>query len=459
MFNRDQLKLKRNFTRQSRRISEIHHEHLSYDLDKDHDLLTQFQTFKRKYRSKQNSPYHSEYSYPSSPKKRDAASSLEIKSKETNPKAESPTFDFTNVLKAARYIEMIPPDRSITQFVSQDKSNNRLYRGARIIYKHQKEEDSLVYKYADLVSNKKEIQIENDLILKEKSECNALIDSLKYMKDLKFVLELNFEIARGNEAVRENGALGDFFKLEEELKNYQSLAMKNVYNYSYNDFIEKLKEYSRILRDILRSVKSKGRDNEAVLIEMLWRTLVKLYDSSLVIHEFHINQVVESAKLKVKEVLEDSRQKIKALEEKLQDTKQRLEGEIQKNKDYIKTLTLHNSELERELINQNHKIKDLTEMDSRDLSCVEMSKIFQKLNQYISESEDQQKKQVETLVNLSQVISLAEEFDKKPILVDIEIQTQEVIQEAETKEKPNNFLTPSPMPKEENECLLISLSL
>lgn len=136
------------------------------------------------------------------------------------------------------------------------------------------------------------------------------------------------------------------------------------------------------------------------------------------LHEFHLQEAIENAKSKVRHILEDSQLKIKSLEENLIETKQKLEAEIQRNKDYIKSLLQTNGELEREVIIRDHRIGELTEMDSRDIACVEMSRIFKKLNQYIGESEDQQKKQVATLVSISHVMSLAEELDSKPALIE-----------------------------------------
>lgn len=268
MHKRESLNANRTFSRYSQRLSEVSPHHNTFDFHKEHDLLSQLSTYKAMNRTRHTSPNKSEFSYSASPQKREIRSSFEYKS-DSQYRATTAPYNYS-ILRAARLVEMTPPDHNVSKNSSQDKSNERLYRGARVqLRTNSKERDSPLFKLADVVSDSKETEFETELILKEKKECSQFVDSLNFMKDLRFDLELNFDIVRGKDENNDTKMLGNYFNLEEKLKNYDSLSIKNMKKYKDEDFVMMLRDYNRILRDTLRALKGKNADDEAIMVEML----------------------------------------------------------------------------------------------------------------------------------------------------------------------------------------------
>lgn len=287
----------------------------------------------------------------------------------------------------------------------QDRSNDRLYRGARVLIGKTTQENLTARgNYKDL---------SHFFTSEEKAEFEEFLDSIQLLYPLRFDLELNFELVRGEVTSLQHTMAGDYYSLKEKIEGLLKEQEETMKAITSSEIVKLFQEHNRIVRHVLLGLKLKGDGNEATIVEMLWRIIVKLFDNALVVHERGINEMAEMAKIKSRNILKEYSEKLKFLGEANESTKEDYEKRIEKYQEQIKLLQVTLQAKEKAIALKDEKMADLLEIGNRDKSCIEMSRVLKKLNTYIGETEDQQYKQVAALSDIEYVMKMAETFDSK----------------------------------------------
>ena len=327
-----------------------------------------------------------------------------------------------NILTAAKMIEKPYQKHHKLSYDSyyQEKSNERLYRGARVV----------IGKISlPLNSEKPAENQQTDHVFTEEAETEFIefLDSIRMLYPLRFDLELNYEVVRSETKPAQHTMLGDYFSLQEKIESLLKTDADSMKNISVSDFLKIFSEYNRIVRHILLGLKIKDQNNEATLLEMLWRIIVKLFDNALILHEQSIFDLNEMMRIKTKNTIKEYSEKMKTAQNNFLVLKKEYEEKIEKIEEQARVLQSNLSIKEKMLAEKDEKLSNLLEISNRDKSCIEMTRILKKLNTYISETEDQQYKQVAALSGISHVMSMAENFDEKEEVFTKETQTDWVL--------------------------------
>jgi uncharacterized protein YoxC len=293
-----------------------------------------------------------------------------------------------------------------------EQSVDRLYRGSRPQTQSIDLQKTALFQLAEVVCEKKVLQLEATLKAFDEKTHEEILNDFTYLKLLRFDLDLNWEIARGKDVSPNESRMGVYYALEDKLKKPPNIGPRN--SFSLEPIVNELKECSRLFRDILRGIMTKGAEDEGILIEMLWKVLFNIIDKSLAKHEYSLNCVIECTKDRLKEINEKYLAQISKLNQEYQEVKCRLEKQVSTCLEQINTLTQEKNEFIRMVNEKSRTIVELTEVESQEKACVELRQLLNKLSSYITESESEQNKQVTTLNHLSFVIRAADILREKP---------------------------------------------
>ena len=407
----------KSLLRNAQRIGNCHTPDLSQEPSQ--DLLKKLKEYRANSITKYSSPQKPSGSKAMiiSPSPSKNSSSYQIMSSRTSRPCTSPYPD--TLLRVSNKIAEKPshqPNKHSHDSSYQERSNDRLYRGARVVIGRPNPEGLLEK------SERKEVSRHFDR--EEEMEFADFLDSIRFLYPLRFDLELNFEVIRGEMQVHQNNMLGDYYSLRERIEGLLKSESENMKDITSGEIVKVLQEYNRIVRHILLGLKLKEQDNEAAIVEMLWRVIVKLFDNALILHERNSNDLIDMSKTKAKNLIKDFKEKLTFSEERYVTARDDYEKRIEKYQEQVKSLQSALSIKEKALAERDERMADLLEVGSRDKSCLEMSRVLKKLNVYISETEDQQYKQVAALSGIEHVMKLAQTFDDKEESTVTETQTE-----------------------------------
>jgi hypothetical protein len=284
----------------------------------------------------------------------------------------------------------------------QEKSVERLYKGSRIL-------SGNLFNLNEGSSEKLDMANQTST-----NEIQDFLQSIRILYPLRFDLELNYEVIKGKNIQSQHNMMGDFYSLKEKIDDLLRTSPDELKDLSSGEFLKILQEYNRVIRHVLLGLKVNENDDEASILEMLWRIIVKLIDNALIMHEQIVIDLTKKMKEKVKEIDIDAKEKVRKLQNELNFQREEADKKIEKMSETIKLLSSNLSNKEQMIHERDERMNELLEGTNRDKSCIEMTRILKKLDAYISETEDQQHKQVAALSGISHVMSLAENFDGKP---------------------------------------------
>ena len=242
------------------------------------------------------------------------------------------------------------------------------------------------------------------------------LEHFQYFKDLRIEVELNSEIVKGK-TLKGDKARALHALLTDKLSE-NSFEIKNS-----DEVFTGLKDLCCVFRDVLRILNDKEVDDEVVNLELVWRLALKLIDSSLVLQASTVNEIMERSEKSIKEMNEKCTKKIADMRVSMEEVTKSLRSQIADQKKNIKFIKRQNYYLDDLVKQKEAYIADLLEPESQDKSCEIMRSTLKKLNLYIKESENEQIIQANALKNLSNVIAIAEEINKKPDATSLECQT------------------------------------
>jgi hypothetical protein len=312
-----------------------------------------------------------------------------------------------SILQTIRASDFSPLKEHSSAAVAQEQVSERLRRGGR---QFTVESINPLFRLAEIESSSQKRQLIEDLLLKESQECKMYIDSLKNFQNLRFDFELNFELVRGNDFVncKESPKLGTYYWLEKEMNKVIDGSLSEVFSLNKDNISLFLQQYTQCLRDILRSIKALNGKNEAVLLDMLWKLVIKLFDNALSLHSYYIDLAAETSR--------ESLRKAKREYDRMKEEIMRKSDQIIRKKDEhikllekkIQDLKSTQTYLEHEVIDRDVRLAELTEMGSRNEAVGNFEKLIKKLHKFIGDSENGHEKNISTLKNLADVIHLSE---------------------------------------------------
>lgn len=253
---------RKSFTRHAKNLSQQ-----SYIEHSQIDIIAQLKNYRAgqlKYSKSSISPNKPE-SYSHSPTKSGSREPLITPSAPTTAR---PTSTKRVSLLSARSGELGPLMQPSSNHFTERVLHSSVYHGVRT--GRERSEDFSIIKLNDISHDKSEIA-EIEISKQDEDEYKTFIESFSYLAALKFDLELNWEISSGKECVPpEKGNMGSFWILRDKIQNFKEINLIQMKHYKSDELIDMLKEYSRISRDVFRGIKSKGNNNnEVMMLEML----------------------------------------------------------------------------------------------------------------------------------------------------------------------------------------------
>lgn len=331
-----------------------------------------------------------------------------------------------SILHTARSIETLPPSDPRFPSAVQEESNMRLFRGSR--YESGPRPETLsnpLFKYSSLVGDQNLEAKEREVISKEKVAHEAFTQSLKFLQALEFDLDLNYEIVHGggDEDLPEPSPLGGFYLLQEELDKAVSQSSEMLLKESLASYSGKLSDYSKIVRTVLRGLRKRDLENECVMVELLWKVIVKLFDSAIDIHQHTLNEAVEMMKYRVRVDIESHRKEIEDLRSNWSHTEDNYKDQISKLDQTLLSLQAQRTKLETELAERQEELAKITEGNQRHKIVQEMNLWSRKLADYLNESEAEQMKQAAALESIEVIMEASKRVNERRERKEAEVQT------------------------------------
>jgi len=340
---------------------------------------------------------------------------------------ESSPSKYRSILHTARSIETLPPSDPHFPSAVQEESNMRLFRGSR--YESGPRPETLsnpLFKYSSLVGDQNLQAKEQEVLTKEKAAHEAFTQSLKFLQGLEFDLDLNYEIAHGEgEAdLPEPSPLGGFYRLQEELEKAVGATSEMLLKESMTSYNGKLSDYSKIVRTVLRGLKKRDLENECIMVELLWKVVVKLFDSAIDIHQHTLNEAVEMMKYKVRAEVDSRRKEVDDLCSKWSHTEDKYKDQIRILDQTLASLQSQRIKLETDLAERQDELARITEGNQRHKIVQEMHQWSRKLTDYLNESEAEQLKQAAALESMEMIMEASKRAKEAKQLMSVETQTE-----------------------------------
>lgn len=313
----------------------------------------------------------------------------------------------------------------------QEDSIQRLFKGSRAtLVSFAEITENPAFKYSDLEEVGKVHEIASLQQRKDSIQHRELTQSLQVFTELRFDLDFNYDLSR--EAVCEAGEVpsGLLVTLQERAKDTtEQLQDQLVELYTRDTVAGLLKDYTQHIRTLIRCLKGRNMSSESNLLEMVWKLVVKLFDSALIVHDLQLQQTLEVAKYRVREEVERRRRELEALALQIELEEQNHKNQITRLNDQIKALLGAKQSLEEHLEERQIAINKLQSVTTREESVREMSQFYVKMDRYLVEAETEQEKQLSALQDISIVMEEVRKLDQKQPCASNEMQTEWTMQD------------------------------
>ena len=317
-----------------------------------------------------------------------------------------------NLIASALLTNEISPLKVTSSNLLIEQSVERLYRGSRPAHQYSNSHNTALFKLAEVKCESKVREVETNIIKLEEEMGNKLLDDLLYLKSLKFDLELNWEIVQGKDNFPPENKIGVFYVLQDKIKNSNMLGRMRRFN--IDDIAQELKECTRLFRDVLRGIMCKGAEDEAILMEMLWKVIMKVIDGCIGLHELSLSSVIECTRARLRSLSEENSNKLRKVCEEFKIKEERLARDIAGLTKNISEISKEKHEINKALNDKSRILSELTEIESQEKACVELRTLLGKLTSYINESEIEQTKQENVLNYISIAMKSSHLLQKPP---------------------------------------------
>jgi len=327
------------------------------------------------------------------------------------PKTYKSSHPSTLISQARNLSLQVPKDPKFKR-AAQEDSNQRLFRGSRKEFSVNLENNPIA-KYERVQNPDNFTKQENYLQSTEDWKFKNYLEGLKFLRNCEVELEKNYQLVKSKDLPLEGTSLGLglLFELQSELDALDQTKYSQLLKLKKEQVTEMLKGRTETMREILKVLRSKGCFDEAVVLELLWRTVIKTFDSCLKIHDHCINDAVEMIKYKLRDSVDSHRKEIdelsfqfKAYESEFQEKVRALETEI-------KALTEQNKELKQTVIEKDIKIAEYFEVDSKVETIKSMSNMLKELNKIVEETTTEHQIQSNAIAHFYVMMKVAKQLN------------------------------------------------
>lgn len=316
-----------------------------------------------------------------------------------------------SLLQSARSIEALPPPNLQSPIATQNSATSRLFRGAKMEISPRKETlTNPLFRLAEVVYPANATALTAAQTSQDRSNHDKFLRSIHLLKSLVPELELTYNVLSDEQVEEETdfrSHLGAYYSLGEEMERACGVKVDDMLKEDRSLFAKKLSSYSTILRSVLRELKRKGSENEAIVVEMVWKLAVKLFDSALEIHDYTISDAVEMTKYRVKLEIEKRRSELEAAQFKWGEAEAKLQASLREAESSYTSLQAERLKLEQELADRQEELARLTDISVREPLVVEMQQLYRKMNSFLTDTELEQARQAAVLEGVEGIFKAA----------------------------------------------------
>ena len=332
-----------------------------------------------------------------------------------------------SILQSARSIEVLPPPDLHYPVAVQENSTARLFRGAKLeISPRQETLNNPLFHMAEITNTENAAALMNSEAIKDKQIHEKFVSSMHVLKSLKPQLDLTYSVLseeKGEDATV-TSQLGTYYSLIEDMQHATNVHIDELLKGDRDFFATKLTSYTAILRSVLRNIQRKGNENEAIIIEIMWKLVIKLFDSAMEIHDFTINDAVEMTKFRVKQEIDRKRLEIETLKSQFTQKESKLLENIHQIEANFAQIQSEKSKLEQELSERQDELSKMMEISAREPLILEMQQMYRKMTAFLNDTELEQTRQTAALETVENLLYAAKQASRSPEFSSIAVQTE-----------------------------------
>lgn len=283
-----------------------------------------------------------------------------------------------SLISSSKKLDSVTPTGKNLKSTKQSSSVSRLYAGEQ--YRSSK----------PLLTSQKTFDYPHQ------ADFTKYLNSLQKAKILSPDLELNYDVSQYYEGNHQL-SLGLCLQLDDELQKHTNSNLRSI-NPSY--LLESIRKLTELLRDILRSLKSKSCNDEVEVLELLWRTNVKLVDTALVAHEaqtvYSVDRMRENTRITLEKIREENE---KVLNKSLRE-KDRFMQMLEESESKLKAVKKEYRVLEEKFNQKEGMMQELAEIDKFDI-LKNTKKILDDLTETLTKVTDERKFQLKVVSKLT----------------------------------------------------------
>ena len=346
--------------------------------------------------------------------------------REASSRPASSPSKHVSILHTARSIDILPPADPNYPSALQDDASHRLFQGSRVEVSPRPETlHNPLFKFADMVDKDTAESAKLEQIQREKKVHEEYLRSLRSVKKLAFEMNLNYETAHrdvGNEE-GEASQLGAYYRLMEELQSGMHSSVETLLSDWKNGLEARLVTYTKMVRSMIRGLRHRGLDNESTLMELIWKLIIKMFDTAIELHQQTLDQTLESSKQKVRNEIERRRTEVDEVMERWKEEAGKLHAKLEKMGKELDIANREKTMREKELAERQEELAKLTDINVRENALMEMQHLYKKLSNYLSDFELEQTRQGAVLEGVEVMMDAAKRFQPKASTKSVSIQT------------------------------------
>ena len=307
------------------------------------------------------------------------------------------------------------PETARNPAAKQEESVQRLFKGSRVtLISFADITDNPAFKFSDLEESNKIHEIASLQQRKDSIQHRAFTQSLQIFRELRFDLDFNYDLCRENTSDTAEIPPGLLVTLQEMMETVVKQPQDQMIDmYTRETLGKMLKEFTLYVRTLLRSLKASGKSMEVTLLELIWKLIIKLFDSLLIVHDLHLQQTIEMAKYRVRSEIDARRKAIDSMTLQLEQAEKYQREQVMKLNEQIKGLLAAKFNLEEHLEERQIAITKLQSVTTREESVREMNSFYVKMDRFLAEAESEQVKQLTALQDISTVMEEVHRLDQK----------------------------------------------
>ena len=247
------------------------------------------------------------------------------------------------IIASAKKLELLTPIKRQEKHSVQATSVSKLYAGS----------------IDDLSISKINSSQDHVFEYSEKEEFNRYLSSLKKCSIFESELEMNFDACRSVK-IPSDINLGLFYQLEEEIKIASDI---HPTDFTSEVLMKSFSRFTRYLREILRALRYKSLEDEALTLEYLWRGAIKLVDSALIAQEIQNANILDRLRENTKFAIDQYRDELQKQNEKDKETEEKLNKKLTELRVILHDLKQENKDLTEKLNQKEGMLQELNDID------------------------------------------------------------------------------------------------